>query len=279
MKNRKSIILILILSNLLSMSYLANADDTSQAFLISDNKHNNHNHKHHYNDENGLIADINITASIKRKLFEDSDVNSARVHVVTEHGRVTLSGTVTDNQIKEKVISIAKNTKGVKEVVSRVEIGSKSITSDTRITTLIKLRLLEDEHLSSLDIHVETINGKVTLTGFVPDEASKERAISIAEMTNGVTSVNSQLKINKTEAGSVKSVVSDSIITANLKISFLEDEYLDGLDIHIKTVKGKVTLTGTVPDEACKQRAILIAKLTNGVKHVESKLHVKEQSF
>jgi hyperosmotically inducible protein len=268
MKYKKYMMFILIFNSLLSIFSLANADEVHHTTV--DNQHNQ--------SKNGgsLLSDINITASIKRKLFEESDVNSARVHVVTEHGKVTLTGTVTDEQIEEKVISIAKNTNGVKEVVYKIEIGSKNITSDACITTLIKLRLLEDERLSSLDIHVITVNGKVTLTGVVPDKESNKRAIEIAKMTNGVKSVDSQLEINKDNENFSKKIISDSIITASLKLSLLEDEHLSGLDIHIKTVNGKVTLTGVVPDKESNKRAIEIAKLTNGVKQVESKLSIKK---
>ncbi len=189
MKYKKYMMFILVFNSLLSIFSFANADEAHQTTV--DNQHN------HSKNGSSLLSDINITASIKRKLFEESDVNSTRVNVVTEHGKVTLTGTVTDEQIEEKVISIAKNTNGVKEVVSKIEIGSKNITSDARITTLIKLRLLEDEHLSSLDIHVITVNGKVTLTGVVPDKESNKRAIGIAKLTNGVKQVESKLSIKK----------------------------------------------------------------------------------
>lgn len=266
MKTRDCITFILILSNLLCVSYEASATEETKPFLMAA--------AHSQESKGGVLRDINITASIKRKLFEESDVSGLKIHVTTERGRVLLTGSIPYERLRGKVNSIAKNTNGVVEVIDRLEVEERDI-SDTRITTLVKLRILEDEKLSALDIHVETINGKVILTGVVPDKESESRAISIAKTVNGVKLVESSVEIDKDRSKAASNMFSDSAITAALKLSYLEDEYLSGLQIHIKTVNGKVILTGKVPDEASNQRAILIAKLTNGVKSVESKLKIK----
>lgn len=222
-----------------------------------------------------MLNDINITAAIKKKLFEDPDVNGFRVHVTTNDGVVTLTGTVTDEIIKEKLTLMAEGINGVTDVINKIEIGSKYIASDAGITTLIKLKLLENPNLSSFDIHVETINGIVTLTGTVPDRATEEEVKLIARITRGVKEVHSKLEINNSNLKSAAQALNDSIITANIKMNYMSDHSLDALSVHVKTIDGKVTLTGTVPNEMIKQRAIAIASLTYGVKEVNSKLEIK----
>ncbi len=231
--------------------------------------------KNKKNEGTNMLNDINITAAMKKKLFEDPDINGFRVHVTTDDGVVTLTGTVTDEAIKEKLTSIAEGINGVREVINKIDIGSKYIASDAGITTLIKFKLLENPYLSGFDVHVETINGIVTFTGIVPDRATEEEVKLIGRMTRGVKEVHSKLEISDSKLKSAAQALNDSIITANIKMNYMSDQHLDALSIHIKTINGKVILKGVVPSEVAKQRAIAIANLTYGVKEVESKLEVK----
>jgi len=61
--------------------------------------------------------------------------------------------------------------------------------SDSSITTAIKTKFMADDLIKSLKIHVETKEGKVTLTGKAATPDVKERAISIAQSTEGVKEV------------------------------------------------------------------------------------------
>jgi hyperosmotically inducible periplasmic protein len=66
----------------------------------------------------------------------------------------------------------------------------------------------------------------------------------------------------------VKAVTSDALITAKVKASFIEDQNLSALDIHVVTKNHCVTLTGKVSTELQKNTAIYLAKNVEGVKHV-----------
>ncbi|MEL1265788.1 BON domain-containing protein [Pseudoxanthomonas putridarboris] len=61
--------------------------------------------------------------------------------------------------------------------------------SDTWITTKVKADLLATENVSGLDIKVETVNGVVTLTGAVANQAQKDKAMEVARNIEGVTRV------------------------------------------------------------------------------------------
>ncbi|MCR6663300.1 MAG: BON domain-containing protein [Luteimonas sp.] len=60
---------------------------------------------------------------------------------------------------------------------------------DTWITTKVKSSLLADSDVSGLDINVETVNGVVTLSGQVDQQAQIEHATNIARGIEGVTDV------------------------------------------------------------------------------------------
>lgn len=72
-------------------------------------------------------------------------------------------------------------------------VGNK--VADAVITTEINAELAQDSRLSALKINVDTVEGKVSLSGSAPDAASKARATQLAEAVKGVTSVDNRLTI------------------------------------------------------------------------------------
>jgi hyperosmotically inducible protein len=69
-------------------------------------------------------------------------------------------------------------------------------------------------------------------------------------------------------------VVTDSWITMKIHSQFIPEDSLEGSDIDVDTNAGVVTLKGTVLTEAGRDRAIAIAKATDGVKNVTNQLRV-----
>ncbi|MEI2795580.1 BON domain-containing protein [Pseudoxanthomonas sp. F11] len=66
---------------------------------------------------------------------------------------------------------------------------SSQPVTDTWITTKVKADLLATENVSGLDIKVETVDGVVTLTGAVPSQAQKDKAVQVAKQIKGVKRV------------------------------------------------------------------------------------------
>lgn len=73
-----------------------------------------------------------------------------------------------------------------------------------------------------------------------------------------------------------KTLIEDSVITTSLKTSYFKDDFLKGMDIHIVTKNGVVTLSGEVTSNEDIYKAIKIAKEIEGVKDVTSNLEVTE---
>ncbi|WP_332853146.1 BON domain-containing protein [Duganella sp. S19_KUP01_CR8] len=72
---------------------------------------------------------------------------------------------------------------------------AKDTVADTVITTKVKTELLAEPALKSLDVHVETTNGTVMLSGFVPSQAEVDKAVDVARNVKGVNKVQSSLRI------------------------------------------------------------------------------------
>ena len=89
----------------------------------------------------------------------------------------------------------------------------------------------------------------VTLKGTVDTDAEKSKAARLA-MVKGVTQVDNQLKVGSEGA---KAAVTDSTITARLKTEMLAEEPLRS--VHVETNNAVVSLSGTVPTAAARDRA------------------------
>lgn len=72
---------------------------------------------------------------------------------------------------------------------------AKDTVADSVITTKVKTELLAEPALKSLDVHVETTNGTVMLSGFVPSQAEVDKAVDVARNVKGVNKVQSSLRI------------------------------------------------------------------------------------
>lgn len=73
--------------------------------------------------------------------------------------------------------------------------GTGESIDDAAITAKVKAALLDDASLESNDISVETLNGRVQLSGFVDTSDSIARAEAAAKGVDGVTAVQNDLRL------------------------------------------------------------------------------------
>jgi osmotically-inducible protein OsmY len=69
--------------------------------------------------------------------------------------------------------------------------------------------------------------------------------------------------------------VADASITTAINAELAKDDRLSALKIDVDTRDGRVTLTGSAPDVAAKDRATMLANNVKGVQSVDNKLDVK----
>jgi len=68
------------------------------------------------------MDDAGITMAVKTKLLDDPDVKGLKIDVDTREGVVYLTGTVRSENEKSKAVSLAKDTKGVRDVQPNLDI-------------------------------------------------------------------------------------------------------------------------------------------------------------
>jgi len=67
----------------------------------------------------------------------------------------------------------------------------------------------------------------------------------------------------------------DAGITGTVKTKLAADDQVRASEINVDTAKGVVTLTGNVDSEAARDRAVQLAKDTNGVRNVKDMISVR----
>lgn len=154
------------------------------------------------NQNTSAISDATITQLIIDKLVADPVTSSSNITVDTVDHIVTLRGNV---KTKQEITSAVKNSesiKGVENVNSYILVkGSSQPLSDAVITAKIKgiyirENLIARKWVSITDIHVETKNGVVYLSGRAVSE-QVYNAITLARSVKGVKNVIVRMKVIK----------------------------------------------------------------------------------
>jgi hyperosmotically inducible protein len=76
-------------------------------------------------------------------------------------------------------------------------------------------------------------------------------------------------------ANQARQALSDGALTAKIKAKMALDDTVKALDIDVDTVGTTVTVSGVVASEAQRQRALALARETDGVKQVIDQLQVR----
>lgn len=70
-------------------------------------------------------SDTTITAAVKAKLLANSSTSGMDIHVETNHGVVTLSGTVRSDAERDLAERIARDTDGVTDVTNNLQVNGQ----------------------------------------------------------------------------------------------------------------------------------------------------------
>jgi osmotically-inducible protein OsmY len=77
------------------------------------------------------IDDGTITAGVKTALLNDPQIGGLRIDVETTQGVVTISGSVKSKAEEMRAIELARQTPGVKDVKSTLQVSSSLLVSST----------------------------------------------------------------------------------------------------------------------------------------------------
>ena len=146
---------------------------------------------------------------------------------------------------------------------------TKTMVSDTWITSKTKISLFSDERVKGTQVSVDTTKGVVHLRGKVDSAEAKSAAGDIAQGVEGVKSVKNDLQVVAPTARKAVDA-NDSDIAKAVVTRLSKDTQLKKVDV--RTDAGVVTLTGQVPTIGASAKASETARGVSGVKSVKNEL-------
>lgn len=234
------------------------------------------------------IAEARLEGQIGTAILLNRHLNPFEIGIDVEGDTAILTGTVDESLDKELAERVAMNAKGIAKVDNRIAVDADAkmrergtdndrdfdeAVEDASITASVKSRLLWNDSTDGLDIEVDTMNRRVTLTGDATTQAEKDLATRLAMGTDGVRSVENKIMVKPSTApipANADERISDTWITAKVKSSLLVSKNVDGLDITVETKDGMVTLGGGASSTSERDLAVEIAKDIKGVKGVNA---------
>ncbi|MCL1067524.1 BON domain-containing protein [Shewanella olleyana] len=137
-------------------------------------------------------------------LLLNSNLNSFDINTYVKGQVVTLTGSVenkTEKALAEELVLSLDNVKSVENKLTIIGTENDQdpelvqVLTDTKITTIVKTRLLMSEGVSGSDIEIETQDNIVLLTGSVGSISEHDLALSIAKNTSDVDKVIDELTV------------------------------------------------------------------------------------
>ncbi len=142
---------------------------------------------------------------------------------------------------------------------------------DDRIESAARHSYVFKTYLKDDQVHVESKDGVVTLTGTVTDDSHKSLAEHTVANLPGVTSVDNRLEVKE----KTPLAKSDDWISAKVKASLLFHRNVSARDTKVSVKAGIVTLTGVADSQAEKDLATEYAKDIDGVTSVVNEMTVQ----
>jgi len=155
--------------------------------------------------------------------------------------------------------------------------ASAASAPDAWVTTKVKMSLLTSSDLTSRDINVDTIDGRVTLHGKVPTAAEKTHAEKVARQISGVREVRNLLQVVPSRAKE-QAKVADDVLKQRVETALKADMALKDSSIAVQSVNtGVVLLSGKARTLSDAYRAIDDAARVDGVARVASEIQSPDQ--
>lgn len=154
-------------------------------------------------------------------------------------------------------------------------------TSDLGITAAVNNKLAANPDFGSAHIQVSTINGFVSLSGHLRNQAQIATATEITQATPGVKDVDvSQLHIKGSNS---PLSMTDDLISAKIRgliqqQKIFGDREMSEIPITVETSDGIVTLSGTAKNQKQIYAAIKLAQSISGVRQVKPDIQIESSS-
>ncbi|MEM7422808.1 MAG: BON domain-containing protein [Pseudomonadota bacterium] len=141
---------------------------------------------------------------------------------------------------------------------------------DADILLTLNSRYLEHSAELFSNVAISVVEGRVVLTGSVPERIDRVAATEIAWATSGVTSVTDEMTVRA--GGDAIDYAEDALISNQLRLALVADTSISSVNYSVETVDKIVHITGLArnPDELGRviEQATVIPGVVTVVSHV-----------
>lgn len=153
------------------------------------------------------------------------------------------------------------------------ERGVQGVARDLATATKLRTALLNEGEAFATGVGVEVYEGRALLTGTLPTEEMRAKAVALAWKAEGVKDVINEIQIRE---ANLRDLARDSWITTQLKSKITIDKEIRAINYSIETVNGIVYLIGIAQDQDELDRIIAYARGISYVRDIISHVRVKK---
>jgi osmotically-inducible protein OsmY len=143
---------------------------------------------------------------------------------------------------------------------------------DAWVTTKVKMALLTSEGVLARDVHVDTVDGRVTLHGSVATQAEKSKAEQVASQVEGASTVRNLLQVVAPQQAAAVNATDDQV-EQRVKEALAANHALVDSSIKVQSVNaGVVLLAGKAATLSDAYHAVDVTASVPGVRRVASEI-------
>ncbi len=159
-------------------------------------------------------------------------------------------------------------------VAASEERGLKGAGNDALIRVEINKAWITEDFDTFSRLNLQIYEGRVLISGRVPNQASADRAVELAWKAENVREVINEIEI--AEGGGLDDFANDALINARLDPELLFDSKISSINYSTRSVAGTVYLLGVAQDREELDRVFRVTRSIPNVKRVVSHVILKD---
>ncbi len=159
-------------------------------------------------------------------------------------------------------------------VAAAEERGLKGAGNDALIRVEINEAWITEDFDTFNRLNLQIYEGRVLISGRVPNQANADRAVELAWKAEDVREVINEIEI--AEGGGLEDFANDALINARLDSELLFDSEISSINYSTRSVAGTVYLLGVAQDREELDRVFRVARAVPNVKRVVSHVILKD---
>ena len=147
-----------------------------------------------------VARDLAVATKVRVAMLNAGEQYVIGVGVEVYEGRVLLTGTLANEEMRATAVSLTWKSEGVTDVINEIQIRDSSLRDlarDSWITAQLKSKLTFDKKILAINYSIETVNGIVYLIGIAQNQRELDRVIAHARNIGYVRRIISHVRMKK----------------------------------------------------------------------------------